>query len=743
MTIMTAFSSLPAMDYITLAGCYSFYPSDLIWESLPFGRKPRFAGEKSALYQGTLRSQKQDERPIRMSLRVALCGMAWLGEHTFGRGPKSDLLTLQQMLDEAPSVQTQLARLYGDFLLSYISPDLSCCWLFRNITGMRTLYYRQYTLQFCWSTSIADLFEDSPTLDDVDLAQLPLLVTAAHIQPTQTCYRGIFSLPAGHGIQVRADGSMHTFSDDFVIPDHQRLPMQDATEALRFLMKEAFRHKLQGISRVGILLSGGLDSAIVAQEALQHTQSVRGLHWSWDALPVFRDEKACAEAIANQLQIELSLVECSAFAEVGGDHLRCMEALALPHNHSFFRSFLETAKVAANHDLPVVLSGHMGDLLFTGDWKDGFRSYLSATSPYNPLSIIKMMWQLLSWYPRIHAFQTALDLIRGRTRQVREPPSERIQRCQSWLTTEAFERVVAAGEYAYQQVHPSLSTQMTYQSIKEEINGSADIDTNLLLHAFLPNNTLLLHPYGDRSLMEFCLGLAPHHRAGFAAGQRISKLLLRLAYLGDLPSSIIGREVRLPYASVQPYYCLNNQAELQTVFGPDPYLVEFGIIDPACIASLLTDTSALMDHSGSLVPAAAVELWLRHIAGVPLLPPKIASSGRRRAWLPSLDQNVKRKNSMLAFPPTILAKEVNGFLVLINEITQDVIELSQEASLLLAVLQDSSSWSVALASLRHQWQDEQEAEAEVDEQGIRAFVSTLQQDGWIIINEHEGASHGF
>ena len=45
----------------------------------------------------------------------------------------------------------------------------------------------------------------------------------------------------------------------------------------------------------GVLLSGGLDSAIVAKEALQHMQSVRGLHWTWDTLPVFRDERACAE----------------------------------------------------------------------------------------------------------------------------------------------------------------------------------------------------------------------------------------------------------------------------------------------------------------------------------------------------------------------------------------------------------------------------------------------------------------
>ena len=122
---------------------------------------------------------------------------------------------------------------------------------------------------------------------------------------------------------------------------------------------------------------------------------------------------------------------------------------------------------------------------------------------------------------------------------------------------------------------------------------------------------------------------------------------------------------------------------------------------------------------------------------------KTAQSRRRRSWVSSLGQNVKHRSGMLSFPATILAKEVNGFLVLINESTQDVVELSLEASFLLALLQGVPSWSAALDTLRRQWQGKQEGEAEIDEQGIREFVSALQEEGWILINEHKGASHGF
>jgi hypothetical protein len=70
----------------------------------------------------------------------------------------------------------------------------------------------------------------------------------------------------------------------------------------------------------------------------------------------------------------------------------------------------------------------------------------------------------------------------------------------------------------------------------------------------------------------------------------VSKVLSRLAYLGELPSPLIGREVRVPLACVEQHYCFNNQRELLSLFEADSCLVHLGIIDHASVMSILTST---------------------------------------------------------------------------------------------------------------------------------------------------------
>jgi len=67
----------------------------------------------------------------------------------------------------------------------------------------------------------------------------------------------------------------------------------------------SYRRKLGDFPRIGVLLSGGLDSSIVAKEATQVAEYVHGLRWTWQSLPLFHDEKDCAERIADALGIGL------------------------------------------------------------------------------------------------------------------------------------------------------------------------------------------------------------------------------------------------------------------------------------------------------------------------------------------------------------------------------------------------------------------------------------------------------
>jgi hypothetical protein len=123
--------------------------------------------------------------------------------------------------------------------------------------------------------------------------------------------------------------------------------------------------------------------------------------------------------------------------------------------------------------------------------------------------------------------------------------------------------------------------------------------------------------------------------------------------------------------------------------------------------------------------AAGVELWLRKITGVPLPPRMPLSQPLKSPSLPG-----KKAQHVVAFPKDVIAKEVDGLFVLMNQTTQDVRQFNQEASHFLALMCQEVSWESVFA-LMHQ-RDEQT----LNEQELQDFVADLQREGWIIQISH-------
>lgn len=139
----------------------------------------------------------------------------------------------------------------------------------------------------------------------------------------------------------------------------------------------------------------------------------------------------------------------------------------------------------------------------------------------------------------------------------------------------------------------------------------------------------------------------------------------------------------------------------------------------------------LQQQSGSLVPAAAVELWLRHLSGhPPLESPPLSRPDEGKELFFLNNQTVHHVHGVITLPSHIIAKEVNGSIVLLNTTTQDLIHLNQEASRLLVHMLKESSWSAILAS-SYLYKQASEANAQ-DDHAIYEFVAQLQQEGWVI-----------
>lgn len=535
----------------------------------------------------------------RRSARLAMAGHAVLG------GPPArridflaDLAALEAVLDDGGL--PALRNLRGDFALAYVDPSLSRLVLFRSLTGTRSIYYAHGAGEALrWASDVRRLFATQPGLDDVDVAALPALVTALDLDPARFCYRHVGRLPSGHALVVEGGCLRHVPPEDFAVERNGDLSLAEGAARLAELIGRAADRNLPPRGSLGALMSGGLDSSIAAWEARQGGRAVTGFHWTWPGLATLAQERAACEAVADELGIPLALVDCMEALGPGGDYLASMRASPVPFNHSFFRCLAGTAEAAAAGGISAVATGHLGDALF-------FTGAPPGPAPRGPGREGPSWWRGRPWrHPR-----TAIT----------GPPrwdERRVARCAPWLTDQATRAASEAGDFPYPDEHVPPAGRPAYVAVKRNLDAGGELRTGALDGVFLPARVTLHHPFADRDLIEFALGLGDRHRAAWYAGLPLPKVALRAAYLERLPPVVLRRESRSPYLAVAQTFTRRNGRAVWDLLGPRSVLAGLGVVDPPGLRQVLGDEKLRAFCSVALIRAAGVEYWLRGLTGTP------------------------------------------------------------------------------------------------------------------------------
>ncbi|MGH2479589.1 MAG: asparagine synthase-related protein, partial [Ktedonobacteraceae bacterium] len=474
--------------------------------------------------------KKSHEQPC---VRLALCGMIWDSETAYG-GSFSSLLLLQNLLDR--TFPACLDRFSGDFSFAYLSHDQSLICLYRSITCTRCLYYRITEPTITWSTNPADLFPSGqPTLAEIDVEMVAILTATGQADPSRTCYQQVRCVPPGDCLCWKPDRTQSHVHFDYVLrEDNTHLPSAQAAKRLREQVEAAVSRTLSGFSSPNVLLSGGLDTSIVAYEVSRQRGDVHGYHWTWQSgeQRLFHDEDQAAQEVADLLGISLHTLDFSTSIAHAGDYVRSMYGLALPYNHAFYACYAQTMTavqaIRGAGDEHLLVGGHLGDTLFQGDWADAFR--LRRKSPFK---LLHTLFNLLAWYPRGVALATWWYLWTQDQRDLEENlDRDRLEVHRSLMTPSFFERVLAKGNMDYRRRYPrswkNLSAECTRAGLQRSLDLSAHLQAAFQYRDAIQQGVILRHPLSDRLLHEFCLSLGAHHRTRWYAGQIFSKFLLRL-----------------------------------------------------------------------------------------------------------------------------------------------------------------------------------------------------------------------
>jgi len=179
----------------------------------------------------------------------------------------SDTETLVELLAH-DGIERALPQLNGIFAFGALDTVKGRLYLVRDPFGVKPLYYT-LSDSLTFASEIKPLLDGGPgTLDSAALQQFLAL---RYTPSPATLLDGIRRLPPGHVLELDLETRRHR-TRCYALPTNRTFEgsLEDATQAYRQALDTAVERQLLSDVPVGVLLSGGIDSAVVAAMARKH-----------------------------------------------------------------------------------------------------------------------------------------------------------------------------------------------------------------------------------------------------------------------------------------------------------------------------------------------------------------------------------------------------------------------------------------------------------------------------------------
>lgn len=261
-----------------------------------------------------------------------------------------------------------LPRLRGMFAIAIWDTKTHELFLARDPYGIKPLYYSQTNDGFIFASQVKALVATGRVSKDLEPAGIAGFYLWGSVPEPWTFYRGVFALPAGNYMWVKAGVeqvpvSWHEVRQHWMKQSNKQ-SVDDLQEHVRRAVTDSVRAHLVADVPISVFLSGGIDSAVIAGLASQLGAKVEGITLGFDEFTGrAEDEVPVAAAIAEHYGLP-HFVRRISHAEFEQDIPKILDAMDQPSIDGVNTWF--ASKAAAERGYKVVLSGVGGDELFAG-----------------------------------------------------------------------------------------------------------------------------------------------------------------------------------------------------------------------------------------------------------------------------------------------------------------------------------------------------------------------------------------
>lgn len=542
--------------------------------------------------------------------------------HTFFTG--SDCETIIHLYEEHGEQCVDYLR--GMFGFALWDGNRKTLFLARDRMGEKPLYLYENNRKLFFSSELRPLIASGVVPFSINAASIDLHLHYGYVPEPGTMVRDVAKLPAGCTITIETSEWRKQMKRYWCMTDAPVLH-GDPVEALTAQLHEIGRLIIRSDVPVGVALSGGLDSSLVAALAARYSpQTLHTFTVGYEGI-VESDEREAARRFAEHLGMPWHEVVLSCNEVVHG-FPALVEHTDDPIGDIAGYGYYSVMRAAREHGVPVMIQGQGGDELFWGyDWvrEAAARSHLKAAARFQNWKALPRYWKselpctlsihdVRRWFKKICGLYPALTKLR----QDLLSPSNELLFYNINNEFKAADRM--AGQIYTKKYLASLPARHAH-SLFQSADYWQDIDTaltSLICQTYLVENGLA---QGDRlsmaSSVELRLPLVDYRLVETVIGLRKAKAdhasppkdILRKVAAGLLPEWVMNRKKRGFSPPVDQWI-----SGIHAHYGNDldqGLLVQNGFLDKEALARLSKTPPARGPDRNVWFSLVVLESWCR------------------------------------------------------------------------------------------------------------------------------------
>jgi asparagine synthase (glutamine-hydrolysing) len=442
----------------------------------------------------------------------------------------------------------------GDWVLSLWIKQKEELLLARDILGNTAVYFHHNSDFFSYSSTLHPLSQNVHIQSTISQVYLLSILETYKLENGQTVYNSIYELPPAHYLIVNRNKikKKRYWKIENVKPK-RKIDSIQTSEKLRYLLSNSINKRIKGVSKLGTLLSAGLDSsAITVMASLENKKQKIYTYTSVPAVDTshfntskwFTDESILVQSITS----------------------------AYPNLNSKFVSsdvnnfIAELESIYTIHQQPVHIVGNIPwihqilhssqkegvDTLFTGQLGNAIISWTGS----KPSTYLDLLLSLFNRRIKIKDF-----IKKGYNLSFKSKRNKLAYQSNSFINKEFV------NSSNYKDFIKKMETQNTYSDIKsiqekcEIIKPDKTSIGSIWQDKSFYFNTQILDPTTDKELIEFCFSIPDH----LHYNKYHNRLLIRQAMKGFLPDDVRLNKKRGKQGSDLGYLIQQNKNKIISI----------------------------------------------------------------------------------------------------------------------------------------------------------------------------------